>query len=199
MIRVRITASTPVAAAGLETMLLQSGRCEVVKGSGAAVDVLLTDVGSSFRQAVSRSGRESLSSAARVLIADEITRRDLIAALHSGVLAVLPSGCGADELTAAIEAAAVGLAAFTPEQLEMLLPSANADDVEDSVNEALTPRESEVLELLAQGLSNKEIATALHVSEHTVKFHVSSIIAKLGVAGRTEAVTRGLRDGLILL
>lgn len=197
MIRVRITASTPVAAAGLETMLLQSGRCEVVKGSGVSADVLLIDVGSSFRQTVTRSGSES--SAARVLIADEIGRRELIAALHSGVLAVLPSGCGAEELIAAIEAAAAGLAAFTPEQLEMLLPSAIADELEDSVNEALTPRESEVLELLAQGLSNKAIATTLHVSEHTVKFHVSSIIAKLGVAGRTEAVTRGLRDGLILL
>lgn len=178
-------------------MLLQSGRCEVVKGSGVSADVLLIDVGSSFRQTVTRSGSES--SAARVLIADEIGRRELIAALHSGVLAVLPSGCGAEELIAAIEAAAAGLAAFTPEQLEMLLPSAIADELEDSVNEALTPRESEVLELLAQGLSNKAIATTLHVSEHTVKFHVSSIIAKLGVAGRTEAVTRGLRDGLILL
>lgn len=178
-------------------MLLQSGRCEVVKGNGVPADVLLIDTGSSFRQTVTRSAHES--SAARVLIADEIGRRELIAALHSGVLAVLPSGCGAEELIAAVEAAAVGLATFTPEQLEMLLPSSTADDSDDPTNEALTPRESEVLELLARGLSNKEIGTALHVSEHTVKFHVSSIIAKLGVAGRTEAVTRGLRDGLILL
>jgi DNA-binding NarL/FixJ family response regulator len=79
----------------------------------------------------------------------------------------------------------------------MLLPASASD--EDEFAEPLTARESQVLELLAEGKSNKEIASALEVSEHTVKFHVSSIIAKLGVAGRTEAVTRGLRDGLILL
>jgi DNA-binding NarL/FixJ family response regulator len=65
--------------------------------------------------------------------------------------------------------------------------------------EELTARESEVLQLLAQGLANKQIALALGISEHTVKFHISSIYAKLGVTNRTEAVTQGARLGLIVL
>jgi NarL family two-component system response regulator YdfI len=63
----------------------------------------------------------------------------------------------------------------------------------------LTDREMEVLQLLAQGLANKQIAAKLSISEHTVKFHVSSIYTKLGVGNRTEAVRMGVRRGLILL
>src|SRR5262249_58563746 len=63
----------------------------------------------------------------------------------------------------------------------------------------LTPRESEVLQLLAQGLSNKEIAQRLNVSEHTAKFHVNAILGKLGAQSRTEAVVRAARLGLILI
>ncbi|MGB8698897.1 MAG: helix-turn-helix transcriptional regulator [Thermosynechococcaceae cyanobacterium] len=65
--------------------------------------------------------------------------------------------------------------------------------------ECLTPREMEVLAFLSQGLSNKAIATRLHLSAHRVKFHVGSIFEKLGASSRTEAVAIGLRQGLILL
>jgi DNA-binding NarL/FixJ family response regulator len=65
--------------------------------------------------------------------------------------------------------------------------------------EALTPRESEVLQMLASGLANKEIAARLTISEHTVKFHVASILGKLGAGSRTEAVSLGIRRGLVLL
>ncbi|PYQ50015.1 MAG: hypothetical protein DMF59_12025 [Acidobacteria bacterium] len=65
--------------------------------------------------------------------------------------------------------------------------------------ERLTARELEVLEVLAEGLSNKAIAARLQISEHTVKFHVSSIFAKLGAENRTDAVRRGVRGGLITL
>ena len=70
---------------------------------------------------------------------------------------------------------------------------------EDPLAESLTPRESEVLRLLADGLGNKEIAARMNVSEHTVKFHIRSILGKLGASSRTEAVSRGLRSGLIEL
>ena len=65
--------------------------------------------------------------------------------------------------------------------------------------EPLTPRESEVLQMLASGLANKEIAAKLAISEHTVKFHVASILGKLGAGSRTEAVSLGIRRGLVLL
>jgi DNA-binding NarL/FixJ family response regulator len=65
--------------------------------------------------------------------------------------------------------------------------------------EPLTARELEVLAMLAEGVGNREIADRLAVSEHTAKFHISSILDKLGVSTRTEAVTTGLRTGLILL
>jgi DNA-binding NarL/FixJ family response regulator len=63
--------------------------------------------------------------------------------------------------------------------------------------ESLTPRETEVLDLLSQGLSNKEIAARLRVSGHAVKFHVNSVLAKLGARSRTEAIARAARQGLV--
>jgi DNA-binding NarL/FixJ family response regulator len=65
--------------------------------------------------------------------------------------------------------------------------------------EPLTRREREVLQMLAAGLANKEIANRLHISDHTAKFHVASILGKLGAASRAEAVTQGIRRGLVLL
>jgi DNA-binding CsgD family transcriptional regulator len=69
----------------------------------------------------------------------------------------------------------------------------------EELTEPLTPREREVLRLLASGLGNKEIAAKLKISEHTAKFHVASILGKLGAASRAEAVSIGMRNGLILL
>ena len=83
---------------------------------------------------------------------------------------------------------------------QMLGPRAGVATLEDTtLDEPLTTRELEVLELLSQGLPNKQIARRLQISEHTVKFHVSSIYAKLGASSRTEAVGRGARAGLITL
>jgi DNA-binding NarL/FixJ family response regulator len=72
------------------------------------------------------------------------------------------------------------------------------EPIQEAVEE-LTPREIEVLRMMAEGLANKEIATRLGISDHTVKFHISSILAKIGASTRTEAVTLGIRMGLILL
>ena len=72
-------------------------------------------------------------------------------------------------------------------------------DLAEELLEPLTPREQEVLRLLALGLANKEIASRMNISEHTVKFHVAAILGKLGAASRTEAVAIGIRHGLVLL
>ncbi len=101
-----------------------------------------------------------------------------------------------EELAAAVVAVAQGLIVLSRPLTERLLQEPAA--IED-LSEPLTAREGEVLELLGRGLSNKLIAVELHISEHTVKFHVSSLYAKLGVNNRAEAVSRGARHGLISL
>ncbi len=85
--------------------------------------------------------------------------------------------------------------------LDLIAPAgqAYAGVQEAGVLEPLTPREVQVLGLLAEGAGNKEIAARLNISEHTAKFHISSIFSKLGVSTRTEAVTRGYREGLIMI
>jgi DNA-binding NarL/FixJ family response regulator len=105
------------------------------------------------------------------------------------------------ELRAAVAAAAQGLVVLPAALVrglgrdELGLPPPGVGALE----EALTPRELEVLDLLSQGLANKAIAARLGISENTVKFHVAAVIGKLGASGRTDAVTRGLRRGLIRL
>lgn len=101
------------------------------------------------------------------------------------------------EIAGAIRAAAAGLAALDRRLVSRL---ATAPTPEAALSgEALTAREGEVLQLMAQGLPNKIIATRLGISLHTVKFHVASILAKLGATSRTEAVTLGVRRGYVLL
>jgi len=78
-------------------------------------------------------------------------------------------------------------------------PPAAVTEKREPLIEPLTPREIQVLELLAEGLSNKAIASALHISDQTVKFHVASIAGKLGAVNRTDAVRRAVRGGLIAL
>jgi NarL family two-component system response regulator YdfI len=122
-------------------------------------------------------------------------------ALRTGVQAILPRQALAREIVAAIEAAAVGLVALHRDTLESLLPmlSSAPRGLPSASQQALTPREIEVLSMLAEGLGNKAIAWRLGISEHTVKFHLGSIFAKLHASSRTEAVTLGIRQGLIMV
>ena len=91
------------------------------------------------------------------------------------------------------------MTAFGTDDLRFLLPAANGGSEERGLVEALSAREAEVLALMSQGLANKNIADRLGISEHTVKFHVSTILSKLGASSRTEAVTKGLKDGLLVI
>jgi DNA-binding NarL/FixJ family response regulator len=105
---------------------------------------------------------------------------------------ILPQETSASELGAAVRALAQGLVVGT-RQLLFSSDDASAD------RGPLTEREAEVLEWLAKGLANKQIAAELGISEHTVKFHISSIYTKLNATNRTQAVREGLRKGWILL
>jgi DNA-binding NarL/FixJ family response regulator len=121
-------------------------------------------------------------------------------ALRAGVRAVLPREVTPEQLRAALEAAAAGLVVVHPAELETVLPApVGLPAALDELPEPLTPREREVLQMLAAGLANKEIAARLKISDHTVKFHVASILGKLGASTRTEAVSTGIRRGLVLL
>jgi DNA-binding NarL/FixJ family response regulator len=136
-----------------------------------------------------------------VLVTDEA--RDTLEAgrLRAGVAAVLPRHATADELVAAVEAAAAGLLVLHRDVARDLRwpPAAAARAAATGGDQTLTPREVEVLGMLAEGLANKSIAARLGISDHTVKFHVAAILDKLDADSRTEAVTIGIRRGLILV
>jgi DNA-binding NarL/FixJ family response regulator len=122
-------------------------------------------------------------------------------ALRAGVLGILGRNSDPLEIHAAIQAANRGLLLLEPDLARGLVGQGTARPSETDFEgtEQLTAREVEVLRMLAEGLGNKEIAARLGISDHTVKFHISSILAKLGASSRTEAVTLGVRKGLILL
>jgi len=204
-----VIAASVMVRAGLEALVREDSRFQLVSASnhdrvphsreatsGIIADVVLAE--SAFESAA-----RVIASAAGspiVLITDELSRSDLRRLLQSGVRAVLGREAAQHEILAALEAVSTGLTALAPEQIDLLLPSAaENDESEPWLHEALTAREAEVLTMLAEGASNKEIASKLNISEHTAKFHVSSILAKLGASSRTEAVSRGVRQGLIVI
>ena len=114
---------------------------------------------------------------------------------------VLSTNTTDDELAAAVRAVGEGLWVGAPGLVKSLirLNGRRESSSEESLVEPLTAREMEVIQLMAQGLANKQIALALGISEHTVKFHLSSLYAKLNSTSRTEAVKRGIELGLISL
>jgi DNA-binding NarL/FixJ family response regulator len=117
------------------------------------------------------------------------------------VWGVLSLNAEENELTAAVRALGEGLFVGVPVLVQGLLARPAPIEAIDAtpLPEPLTGREIEVLERMAQGLANKQIAAQLNISEHTVKFHLSSIYTKMGVASRTEAVRVGTRRGLLVL
>jgi len=117
-------------------------------------------------------------------------------ALRLGVRAMLPADAPSAEIVAAVHAAAGGLAAVDPNDLEGWLGAAVPVPAQPG---PLTPRETEVLGLMAEGAANKNIAWKLGISEHTAKFHVASILGKLNAGTRAEAVAVGVKRGLIFL
>ena len=119
----------------------------------------------------------------------------VIGAVRAGAIGYLLKDAKADELCRAIRAAAAGQVQLSPKAAERLMREVRAPENP----EVLTPRETEVLRLIAQGLANKEIARALKIGEKTVKTHVSNILAKLGVPSRTQAALYAARIGLVNL
>jgi DNA-binding NarL/FixJ family response regulator len=208
-LRVLVVAGDPLARAGLAALLAgQAGHILAGQLSGsddlpsqAAVfrpDVVLWDLGwdpapdleASLAQ-IEGLAEEDLPVV--VLLQDEAQAPEVWA---SGARGLLLRKAGAEPLVAALQAVSHGLAVFDP---SLGLGPSPARDPALILVEDLTPRETEVLQLLADGLTNKAIAQRLGISDHTVKFHVNAILGKLDAQSRTEAVVRATQLGLILL
>ncbi len=194
-----IAAPSPVVRTGLEALAASNPALELAGAFPdlASVEALHPDV------VLAALSPEELTPAANghapayVLLTGEEQPAWTAESLRLGVRALLPRDASAAGILAAVEAAAAGLAVVSPADLEALLRA--GPQPLSAPETALTPREMEVLRLMAEGDANKQIAWKLQISEHTVKFHVASIFSKLNAGTRTEAVTQGVRRGLILL
>jgi two-component system, NarL family, response regulator YdfI len=212
LIRVLVWAKPAVTRAGLEAIVQADARFELA-GAGSrpadllaamrqcAPDVVLLEARDSPIARLPAGPGDPGAAPAFVALLEAPRRIDILRALQSGVRAVLARDADPHEISSALEAAHDGLAVFSAEILDILLPGSTELTADGDLppGEPLSERESSVLALMAEGAGNKEIAARLSISEHTVKFHVSSILSKLGAATRTEAVTRGYKEGLILM
>jgi two-component system, NarL family, response regulator YdfI len=208
VIRLLIAAPSAIVRAGLESVGASGSDVEVVgavplAGLAAAIgrhqpDVVLAAVETHQdeppEEVIALAARDGAP--AIVILAPDLQAAWTAEALRSGIHAVLPGDLGPREILAAVEAAAAGLVVLHPQDLGALLSDRPPAPPQ---TQTLTPREAQVLTMLADGLGNKTIAWKLGISEHTVKFHVASILTKLGAGTRTEAVTLGIRRGLILI
>lgn len=204
--RVLVAADSAVVRAGLEALIAQTGSLTVA--GSVHPDVLLEHIRELEPDVVlveSRRGREGTfdalfqSGPAFVWLVEQEDSAAIAAGLRSGLRAALPHNASAEEIAAAIEAAARGLVVLHPDILASLERAEPVRRTPGELDGSLTAREIEVLGMLAEGLANKNIAWRLGISEHTVKFHITSIFTKLNASSRAEAVAIGMRQGLILL
>ena len=206
MLRVGLIASSPLVRAGLHAALDQAGGFEVLR-SAASLGELASDPPSGVEVIIAQAADEDAAWLAQLpgegwpplVLLLEGEARAVGEWLAEGVT-VLASDAGANLVAAAASAAAAGLVAGSREMISDALRFARTPRHEERTApglERLTARETEVLAQLAQGLGNKAIAQALHISTHTAKFHVAQIISKLDASSRAHAVAKALRAGLI--
>jgi two-component system, NarL family, response regulator YdfI len=204
-IRIGVAATSAVRRAGLESIIRSHPEFHLAGSFGAVaslvsfartteLDVIVIDT-DSIRDLL----LEPTLDAAIVLLTEVSDARSISRLLRSGVRAILSRESGPDDVLSAIYAAYDGLVLLSTATAESLAAVYGDQplEVEAELSEEITSRETDVLRMLAQGLVNKDIAARLGISEHTVKFHISSILDKLGASTRTEAVTLGIRRGLI--
>jgi DNA-binding NarL/FixJ family response regulator len=171
-------------------MLMHDPGIHIISGDGLPADIRITD------------GTTDAGSGAPVLVF--CTGAEALEALQAGASAALPEDTEGDALRSAVRAVAGGLIVLTEGLRDLWLAHSDLDELahaeeDDSTATELTERELQVLALLAEGASNKSIARSLAITPHTAKFHVASIVAKLGATGRTEAVARAIRLGVLMI
>lgn len=210
-IRILVADDHPVVRDGLVAILSTQEDLQVVAeaGNGSEVltranqtspDVILLDLEMPEMDGVAtlRRLREDDPDARVIIFTAFDTDERILAAVQAGAQGYLLKGAPRDEVFNAIRVVHGGGSLLQPVVASKLLKQmTQGQDADPTEVESLTPRELEVLQLLAQGLQNKEIATELVISERTVKFHVSSILGKLGAGNRTEAVAIAAQQGLV--
>lgn len=202
-----VVTEAPALLAGLHSLLINMEAVEVVytleslvefDPSTSNIDILVLGPGFGLNTDL-RSVLEDLPAIGVLILGDDdLGQSRIIRSISDHTWGFLPLEASTEQIEAAINAIAVGLSIGMPS-----IPSYSLWDnsltIDEEIIDPLTDRELEVLQLLAQGMANKQIALKLEISEHTAKFHVSSIYTKLGAANRTEAVRLGVRRGLVLL
>jgi len=204
-IRIAVASTSAVRRAGLEGIIRSHSDFHLA-GSFGAVASLVSFARNAELDAMvidSDSIRDLLLEptldAAIVLLTDVNDARSIARLLRSGVRAILSRESDPDDVLSAIYAAYDGLVLLSTSTAASLAAvyGDHPEENEAEFSEEITSRETDVLRMLAEGLVNRDIAARLGISEHTVKFHISSILDKLGASTRTEAVTLGIRRGLI--
>jgi len=213
-IRVLIVDDHAVVREGLRTYLELSDAVEIVgeaRNGREAIDqtrkthpdVILMDLLMPEMDGIAATRAiKEIAPEARIIVLTSFTDDDhVMPALRAGAIGYLLKDVGAEDLVRAIQGAYQGQAQLHPDVARRLMEQVATPKTPQSDRPAsvLTPREIEVLRLIASGMSNKEIARALMLNERTVKGHVSNILGKLGLADRTQAALYAVREGLVQL
>lgn len=202
MTNVFVAATTPTMRAGLRALLLHTATQVVDEGSAltnAAIRLAYVDVFVLADAQLLADAAQDLSESealALVVLSDEAQTVRMLQSLPLHGWGIVSPEATTAELEVAIKAVEQGLIVLPPTLADQHLTQRA---IVDEPAEPLTTREQEVLNLISQGLPNKLIAQKLIISEHTVKFHISSLYTKLGASSRTDAISRGARRGLITL
>jgi two-component system, NarL family, response regulator YdfI len=208
LIRIGIVAPVPAVRAGLQAMLAADPALVLLSVTASLEEILPPELTpdvlilASGLEADFSGSVEKLPETAAVLWMPAVWDGTEMHGLSERVVwGILPQDVSQEELAAAVHALGEGLMAGSPALLRTLLAAApeSRPAVFEPENSPLTGREMEVLQLLSQGLANKQIAEVLEISIHTVKYHISSIYERLGATNRAEAVRLGLQRGILSL
>jgi two-component system, NarL family, response regulator YdfI len=194
-----VVAGSPLLRAGIATLAEVIGSAPGIEEAAALAAELRPDV--FLAECEERVARELIAAARAsppiLALSIEAEPNWIAEALAAGIRGVIPRDAHESEIAAGIEAVASGLVVLHPEWADAAIT--RRATLARTQADPLSPREVEVLKLMGEGASNKAIAWQLQISEHTVKFHVNSILEKMGAGSRTEAVMLGVRRGLIPL
>jgi len=165
--------------------------CERFRPDVILMDLMMPEMDGASATRQIRSNRPEI----QIIALTSFQEKDLVQeALQAGAISYLLKGVSAQELANAIRAAYAGRSTLAPEATQILIRAAKEGP---TPGHDLTPREHQVLELVAEGLSNPDIAKELNVSRSTARAHVSQILSKLGVSNRTEAIALAFRSKLV--